>query len=113
MATLRLERYQESISYFDRSIARNPAHVYSYHSRGLAKYNLQQYAEALIDFDDAISRNSTDIYFKAYSYYWRGLVKKQIGAFGAAQADFRTALMCAEETQNHDLIALINQELLS
>lgn len=110
LATLHLGRYRESIDYFNNSIILNPAHAYSYHWRGFAKYNLQQYPEAIVDFDQAINLNPTDIRFKAYSYYWRGTVKKQIGVFEAARADFSTALMCAEETQNRELITLINEE---
>ena len=112
MATLQLEHYREAIVDFDQSINLNPTHAYSYHWRGLAKYNLDQYSEAIVDFDIAITLNPTDTHSNAYSYYWRGMTKKRIGVSSAAQADFRTALMCAEETQNYDLIAQINQELL-
>ena len=112
MATLRLGHYREAIGYFDQSISLNPAHTYSYHWRGLAKYNMQQYPEAIVDFDEAINLNPTDTHSNAHSYYWRGMTKKCIGVSSAARADFRIALMCAEETRNYDLIALINQELL-
>ena len=112
MTNLQLESYQEAIGNFNRSINLNSTQAYSYHWRGMAKYSLNQHAEAIADFDIAITLNPTDTHSNAYSYYWRGMTKKRIGVSSTAKADFRTALMCAEETQNYDLIAQIHQELL-
>ena len=68
--------------------------------------------EAIVDFDEAINLNTTDTHSNAYSYYWRGMAKNRIGVSNRAQADFRAALMCAEEIQDRDLIALINTQIL-
>ena len=113
IATFNLERYREAVGDFEQAIGLNPTYVYSYHYRGMAKHHLQQNPAALLDFEEAINLNSTDISFKASSYYWRAVVQKEIGGFEAAKADFRAALLCAEETQNHELILQINEKMSS
>ena len=113
LAAGKLSRYPEAIVNFDRAINLNPTHVYSYHGRALAKRSLGQYPEAIIDFDRAINLNPTDAFLNGQVYYWRGLAKNQMGLLDAADDDFRTALMCAEEAKDYDLMALIRQELSS
>ena len=112
MASSHLNHHHEAIGYFNQSISLDSTHAYSYHGRGLAKYELLQYQEAIIDFDSAINLNPSNVSFNGPLYFWRGLAKNQIGLLSAARIDFQIALMCAEESGNHNLIAMINQELL-
>jgi hypothetical protein len=79
----KLQRYEEAIADFTKSIAAYPGYDFVYGDRATAYYLLGKYNHALRDYDKAIELNPDN----PKSYYGRSLTHRALGDFAAAQAD--------------------------
>ena len=102
-------QYRQAIDSFDQAIMLDPNSENSYSWRGKAKYNIEEYFEAIDDFNRAILLNPDDADF----YFWRGRSKKQGQMVNEAQKDFQIARMFALDSNNHNLVRKIDNELSS
>ena len=96
-AKYNLERYDEAIDDFTKSIKMPPSpgetDALSHHWRGLAKYNLERYDEAIDDFNQAIEIPPSPGETDALSHHWRGLAKYNLERYDEAIDDFNQAIV--------------------
>ena len=81
-------RLEESIAFYDASIAADAGHAEAYVNRGTAYLDLDQTDRAVQDFDDAISLDPT----MALAYNNRGLAYVKLGQHEKAIADLTEAI---------------------
>ena len=102
-----LEQYEAAITDYNEAISISSNYSFSYYWRGIAKYQLEQYSEAIDDFNSAISLEPDNEYF----YHWRAGTRKKLGESWRARKDFEMGLLLANQTDNHELINRIEEEL--
>jgi len=81
----KLERYEEAIVDFTKSIAAYPDYDFVYGDRATAYFFLGKYEEALRDYDRAIALKADN----PKSYYGRALAYRALGDYAASQKDLR------------------------
>ena len=81
----KLQRYEEAINDFTKSIAAYPGYDFVYGDRATAYYLLGKYNKALQDYDRAIALNPDN----PKSYYGRALTHRALRDYAAAQEDLR------------------------
>ena len=102
-----LEQYEAAIADYNEAISISDDDPLFYYWRGIAKYYLEQYSDAIEDFDKTISLEPANEYY----YYWRAGTKKKLGEPWRARKDFEMGSLLANQTDNHELINKIEEEL--
>lgn len=87
LTLIKLERYLESISDFDKAIEMSEEAL-PYNNRGFSKFKLGKLKEALRDCEKSLELHSEN----SWAYYNLGLIKYQMKLKEAACADFAMAL---------------------
>jgi len=86
-ANVKIGKYQEAITDYDKVIALDPNDTDAYYNRGLTKDYLQRYEEAIADYDKAISLEPN----AADAYNNRGISYETLGLDKLANQDFAKA----------------------
>jgi tetratricopeptide (TPR) repeat protein len=95
-----LEKYEESVKYYDKAIESDSAYASAYMGRGFVYNSLENYEEAIHDFTKAIEME----YHYNFAYYGRGVAYKDLNMIEKAKADFQKALEFDTE-ESDELIA--------
>lgn len=91
-----LEKYEESIKYYDKAIETDSAYASAYMGRGFAYNSLENYKEAIIDFTKSIELELP----YSFAFYGRGVAYKNLNETEKAKADFEKAV--EYETEESD-----------
>ena len=100
-------KYDKALEQYDKSIELNPDSAVAYNNRGHAKAVLGQHVEAIKDYDKAIRLNPD----YALAYLNRGLAYLAINQPEEARRDFETARDLAQQADDENLAASVDQEL--
>lgn len=87
VTSLEGEKYEESISYFDRLVARDSTHAAAWNARGVAFFELGQWDEAINSFSQSIESDSLN--YKPY--FNRGNAWMEKESFKEALIDYNRA----------------------
>ena len=103
----RLGYHNDALDDYDFAIHLNPNFAEAYSNRGAMKSSLGNHAEALTDLNEAI-RLQPD-FMNAYAN--RGVAKLSLSNIDEARADFQAALKLAEQQENNNLKAFVEEWL--
>ena len=106
-AKRRLGRLEDAIADYDKAIQLEPDYAKAYYNRGNLKRRLGRPDDAIVDHDKAIQLEPD--YAKAY--YNRGISKSELGFKVEAKSDFESARELAQNSDNVDLIDLVEKNL--
>ena len=104
-----LGQHKDAIEDYDKAIQLDPNLAEPYCNRGNAKFQLEGNEDAFADYDKAIHLKPD----WAVAYLSRGLSKMILGVKVAAKSDFETALRLAQNTNDVELIKLVEENLHS
>ena len=99
--------HDDALTDFNKAIHINPDYAEAYNSRGNLNGSLGQYHDALADCNEAIRLNSE--YAEAYAN--RGMAKAGLERIDEAKSDLQTALELAEQQNNTNLKAFVENQL--
>ena len=103
-----LRQHDAAVSDYDKVIELKPDFIVeAYNIRGILRSELGQHDEALADYTEAIRINSDC----AEAYGYRGVAKAELGNIDEARSDLQTALELAEQQENDDFKALVENGL--
>ena len=105
----RLGQHEDAISDYDKAIQLEPDFAVAYSNRGNTKGRLGRHEDAITDYDKAIQLKPD----YARAYFNRGNSKYELGFKVEAKSDLKTALRLARNSDNEDLINLVEQNLHS
>ena len=92
---------------YDEAIRLNPNFAEAYSNRGSTKFRLGKHAAVLADLNAAIHLQSG--FMDAYAN--RGVAQLDLGNIGEAKSDFQIALELAEQQENDQLKAFVENQL--
>ena len=102
-----LGRHEDAIVDLDKAIQLNPDLAEAYTNRGNVKSSLGRDKDAIADYDKAIQLKPD----MALAYSNRGSSKYELGFKVEAKSDLETALILARNSNNVELINLVEQKL--
>ena len=104
-----LRRHEDAIIDYDKAIQLKPDYAVAYSNRGHSKSDLGRHEDAITDYDKAIRLNPN----LAEAHFNRGKAKYELGFKVEAKSDLEIALKLARNSDNVDLIKLVEQNLHS
>ena len=107
IAKYRLGTYADAILDFDTAIRLKPDYAKAYKDRGVMKYRLGAYADAILDFNAAIQIDPGN----AGAYVRRGMTLAMQNRISKAKLDFQAALKLTKQSNDENLMAIIEQIL--
>ena len=102
-----LGRHEDAIADYDIAIQLKPDFAEAYTNRGTVYKMLGRHEDAITDLDKAIQLNPN----MAEAYTNRGISYAELGSKFEAKSDLETALRLARNSDNLDLIKLVEQNL--
>ena len=94
VAALALEKPQEALDYFTRSIEKQDELAANHYYRGVSYLILEQFEQAQVDFTESIRRGE----MLQLSYYNRGVCAVNLADYKQAQADLKQTLALSDDT---------------
>ncbi|MCQ2572367.1 MAG: tetratricopeptide repeat protein [Treponema sp.] len=95
MAYFALNKYEEAISDFDRSISYDPKAFRTYYYKGIVYSIVKKYEEAIDCFTESLKLNE----FQAHTHYRRALSYFELGEFEKSMGDVNDALSLGIEEE--------------
>ena len=103
----RLDSRDAALDDYDEAIRLNPNFAEAYSNRGSTKFRLGKYAAVLADLNVAIRLQPN--FINAYAN--RGVAQLDLGNIDEARSDFQVALELAEQQENDQLKAFVENQL--